>query len=420
MLKSHAAALKLSEIREKLNDLNAVVEPTDAQKTEERELLAAQKTTETEYREALTAESEAETQPTTADPELRERLELRRKSRLGAFILAHLQGREPNGPEAEYRSALGVTGIPVDLFEREPEIRADAASVAPATGMGSTLAPIQPALFAPSIAPRLGIDMPTVGSGAYSEARISTSLTAGAKAKGAAQESTAAVLTTVTANPRAITGRLTLQLEDIALIGQDNFEAALRSNLQMALSHEYDGQTVNGNGTAPNVNGLIKQLTDPANPTEIAGFDDYLKSFSDAIDGLWASELREIAIVANVDAYKRSARTFRDFTKETNTAAAAARGAVSFADYAKANTAGWWCNSRMPATAANIARGIVHRRGRPGVRTAVHPVWNSITIDDVYTDAASRQRHVTMSVLVGDKVILVQPAAYALAEWKVA
>ena len=124
MLKSHAAALKLSEIREKLNDLNAVVEPTDAQKTEERELLAAQKTTETEYREALTAESEAETQPTTADPELRERLELRRKSRLGAFILAHLQGREPNGPEAEYRSALGVTGgIPVDLFEREPEIR---------------------------------------------------------------------------------------------------------------------------------------------------------------------------------------------------------------------------------------------------------------------------------------------------------
>ena len=141
MLKSHAAALKLSEIREKLNDLNAVAEPTDAQKTEERELLATQKATETEYREALTAESEAETHETTRDPEVRERLELRRTARLGAFILAHLQGREPTGPEAEYRSALGVTGgIPVDLFEREPEIRADAASVAPGTGTGATLA----------------------------------------------------------------------------------------------------------------------------------------------------------------------------------------------------------------------------------------------------------------------------------------
>ena len=412
MLKSQAAALKLSEIREKLNDLNAVTEPTDAQKTEERDLLASQKTTEAEYREALTSESEADAKP-TADAETRERIELRGKSRLGAFILAHMQGREPAGPEAEYRAALGIgAGIPVDLFEREPEIRADAASVAPTSGLGAKLAPIQPALFAPSIAPRLGIDMPQVGSGAYSEARISTSLTAGMKAKGVAAESTAAVLTTATASPRALTGRLTLQLEDIALIGQANFESALRANLQLVMSHTYDGQCINGDGVAPNVTGLIKLLTDPDNPTTIAGFDDYLQSFSDAIEGLWASELSQVSIVANVDAYKRSAKTFRD-------AAEAVRGAMSFADYAKAHTGGWWTNSRMPATAANLARGIIHRRGRAGVRTAVHPVWNSITIDDVYTDAASRARHVTMSVLVGDTVILVQPGAYGLAEWRV-
>ena len=307
MLKSQAAALKLSEIREKLNDLNAVTEPTDAQKTEERDLLASQKTTEAEYREALTSESEADAKP-TADAETRERIDLRGKSRLGAFILAHMQGREPAGPEAEYRAALGIgAGIPVDLFEREPEIRADAASVAPTSGLGAKLAPIQPALFAPSIAPRLGIDMPQVGSGAYSEARISTSLTAGMKAKGVAAESTAAVLTTATASPRALTGRLTLQLEDIALIGQANFESALRANLQLVMSHTYDGQCINGDGVAPNVTGLIKLLTDPDNPTTIAGFDDYLQSFSDAIEGLWASELSQVSIVANVDAYKRSA-----------------------------------------------------------------------------------------------------------------
>ena len=413
MLKSQAAALKLSEIREKLNDLNAVSEPTDAQKTEERDLLASQKTTEVEYREALTTEADADAQPTEADAEIRERIALRGKSRLGAFILAHMQGREPTGAEAEYRSALGIDGgIPVDLFEREPEIRADAASVAPASGLGTTLAPVQPALFAPSIAPRLGIDMPTVGSGAYSEARISTSLTAGMKAKGAAAESTAAVLTTVSATPRALTGRLTMQMEEVALIGTANFESALRANLSLVMSHTYDGQCINGDDVAPNVTGLIKLLTDPENPTEIVGFDDYLASFSDAIDGLWASELSQIAIVANVAAYKRSARTFRDVAQ-------AVRGDVSFADYAKAHTGGWWTNSRMPATATNLARGIIHRRGRAGVRTAVHPVWNSITIDDVYTDAASRARHVTMSVLVGNTVILVQPGAYDLAEWKV-
>ena len=40
MLKSIETALKLSEIREKLNDLNAIADPTDAQQTEERDLIA--------------------------------------------------------------------------------------------------------------------------------------------------------------------------------------------------------------------------------------------------------------------------------------------------------------------------------------------------------------------------------------------
>ena len=61
MLKSIETALRLSEIREALNGLNAVAEPTDAQQTEERDLLASQKKTETEYRAALRSESEADT-----------------------------------------------------------------------------------------------------------------------------------------------------------------------------------------------------------------------------------------------------------------------------------------------------------------------------------------------------------------------
>lgn len=110
------------------------------------------------------------------------------------------------GAEAEYAAACGAPAghVPLDLFERDrPEVRADVATGSPTTGLGATLAPVQPFVFSESIAPRLGIAMPQTGTGAYSEATISTSLTAAAKAKGAAQESTAAVLTTVTANPPA-------------------------------------------------------------------------------------------------------------------------------------------------------------------------------------------------------------------------
>ena len=39
----------------------------------------------------------------------------------------------------------------------------------------------------------------------------------------------------------------------------------------------------------------------------------------------------------------------------------------------------------MPATTAGkIARAIVYRMGKPGIRTASHPTWANLTIDDVY------------------------------------
>ena len=73
MLKSIKTALKLSEIREKLNALNAVTDPTDAQKTEERDLIASQKTSEVGVpRSAAQAEDDARTTPTAADAETRE------------------------------------------------------------------------------------------------------------------------------------------------------------------------------------------------------------------------------------------------------------------------------------------------------------------------------------------------------------
>ena len=315
------------------------------------------------------------------------------------------------------QAACGVRdGIPIDIFESDRpapvEHRADAATVSPATGTGATLAPVQPFVFSKSIAPMLGIDMPTVGSGGYSEATISTALSAAAKAKGVAQDATAAVLTPATATPRRITGRLTLNVEDIAAIGQANFESALRDNLMMTMANRYDAECIAGSGVAPHVEGLIAQLTNPSDPTEVATFDAFLKAFSDQIDGLWAPMLSEVKLISNADAYRLSATKFRDTATDL--------GSISFANYAMQHTGGWSCNSRMPATTGDIARALVYRMGLPGIRTASHPVWASISIDDIYSDSASGQRHVTMHLLVGSQVIVIQPDAYDLAEFKLA
>ena len=406
------------EARNKLNAAEDAETPDAADverlTAEYRAADVARAAVRTEYRESIEAKVETGA-PVVEDAETRERIALRGKATIGGFILARMQGRMPAGELAEYASACGVSdGIPIDIFEKDRpapvEHRADAATVAPATGTGATLAPIQPFVFSKSIAPQLGIDIPTVGSGAYSEATISTALTADAKAKGVEQESTAAVLTPATATPRRISGRLTLNIEDVAAIGQANFESAMRDCLMMTLGDRYDSQCIMGDGAPPNVNGLVNQLTDPADPGAVATFALFLKAAADQIDALWATQLSEVAMITNADTYRLSAQSFR-----------ANNADLSFSDYARQALAAWSCNARMPATTAGkIARAIVYRMGKPGIRTASHPMWESLVIDDVYSDSASGQRHVTMHLLVGSKVLLIQPDAYRLAEFKVA
>ena len=272
-----------------------------------------------------------------------------------------------DGAEAELRDAAGIgDGIPLELWdvpESRAETRADGATAAPGT-VGVNLDSIRPAVFAASIAPRLNIAMPRVESGTYASATITTSLTAGAKAKGGAQESTAAAFTVSTATPKRISARLSLALEDVAAVGQANFEAALRENLSLVLSDELDKQAISGDGQAPNLAGILQRLTDPDAPAAgVATFDSFVDAFAGGIDGLWSSRMNEVAIVCGPETYRLSAKTFRD-------AAGQDMGDIAFADYA-AKFGGWWTNKRMPAKAAHVQQAILHRTGRSGIRTAV-------------------------------------------------
>ena len=83
-------------------------------------------------------------------------------------------------------------------------------------------------------------------------------------------------------------------------------------NASTMLSDQYDVQAITGDGQAPNVDGLINQLTNPADPADVATFDLFLAAFADQIDGLWASMVSEVLLCTNPDVYKLSAKAFRD------------------------------------------------------------------------------------------------------------
>ena len=419
-----ALQVEQSEKRERANALLSKNDRTDAETAELDEVTKRLQGIEPELRASLVLASAEETETETPagdlDAETRERLELRAKCSVTAFVEAAMRGRlVTTGPESELMAACGVSeGVPLELFEADPreqrEERADANTAAPGT-VGVNLAPIRPAIFAASIAPRLGIDMPRVASGTYAEARIETSLTAGAKAKGGAAEASAATFAVSTATPKRISGRLGIRVEDIASVGQANFEAALRSNLQLVMSDELDDQAINGDGQAPNLSGLFKALTDPAAPGAAAAkFDDFLASFAGGIEGLWAGTMKDVGIVVGPATYQLAAKSFRDVGTNNGH-----RGSISFADYARQHTAGFWTNKRMPSAASNIQQAILHRTGRTGIRTAVCPHWGALSIDDVYSGSASGTRYVSFHVLLGD-VLVIQPGAYAEVSYRLA
>ncbi len=423
MTESQKFELRASEIREALNTLQEAEELTDDQRSEMDKLTREYRDVETRKRAALVIEAdelEAAKAAATASPdrETRERIELRSKARIGGYLRAHLRGRIVDGAEHELLTAAGVPdgSIPIELWDTATPERRDITG-APGT-VGLNLDRIRPAVFAPSVIPRLGVEMPRVESGSYASATISTSTTAGARAKEADAPATAAAFTAATSTPKRISTRLSLTLEDIASVGTASFESALRENLSLGLSSELDDQGLNGDGNAPNLAGLFSKIGMATAPgAAVATFDDFVGAFAGGIDGLWASTMKEVAIVAGVESYGLSARTFRD-------AAGQDLGDMAFADYAMAKYGGWWTNKRMPVKANHIQDAILYRMGRSmmgaagAMRTAVCPHWGSVSIDDVYSDSGKGIRHFTMHVLLGD-VIVVQPDAYKRLQFRV-
>ena len=418
-----------SKERGRMAELSRVDALTDEQRAEldtiekgvpdlERVLRGAMVAAEEEEREAKEKGAEA---PGGGDPEQRERIELRSRASVGRYLTAALRGRAPDGAEAELQQAAGVDGIPFELWQPRQEQRDEqrAITAAPST-VGLNLDVLRPYVFAPSVVDKLMVEMPMVESGTYASGTISTAATAGAVPKGGTGTTgdvpeTAAAFTVQTTVPHRIGASLNLAIEDIASVGQANFESLLRQHISLAVSDELDDQMLNGNGSGDNLTGFFQRLTDPSAP--VAGVETWVRFLaiqSGGVEGLWATELSHIGLLVGPETYRLAAATFQGTDSEESAASYLKR--MGAGDYA------FVTNSRMPATATNVQAGILCRKGRSmmpsPMRTAICPHWGYFSIDDIYTGARKGQRRFVINTLVGD-VILVQPSAYAQVAFRV-
>lgn len=370
--------------------------------------------------QAVDNEAEAQILETreTRDPESREIAELRARCQVSRFLQAAVKGKRLEGPEAELIEERGLEDgqIPMELWE--PSGTEDRAVTGAPSTTGQTLAPLHPAVFAPSLAGYLGVQMPMVGTGAYATGRIKTNATGGAVAKGSDVLETAAAWESFTTTPHRVGAALNLSVEDIATVGTESFEPILREHISLVVSDSLNDLLVNGDGSGANPTGFIKRLetiNNPTDPTATETFDSFLASYLDQVEGTWATELAHVRMLVGVTAYKLMGKSFRDAGNNH-------KGSGSFINYCQSFIRGGLkTSSHMPAASSTIERAIAIRTSRntqpAPMRLAECPHWGNISIDDPYTGAGKGERRLVVSALVGD-LIITQPGAYNLVEYK--
>ena len=391
MTTAQKLAVRLSEVREKLNQLSGKDELSEAEESEMRTLSGEYPALEARHRAALISESDAEaaagedTDP--GDGEDGERRELRSRSRLSRYVGSALDGVPVDGAEAELSAATGCPGsVPLELFEARaagaPERRA--VTPAPAT-TDENLAAIVPAIFDRSAAAWLGIEMPTVATGDAGYPVLSTSLGGGPKAKSAAADEGAGAFTVTMAQPRRITGSFRFTVEDAARLA--GMEEALRMNIASVLSDEMDNQAINGSGTGDGtINGLLNILSDPSAPAANAeDFARYVAAASSHVDGLFAVDLGGVRQLVGPHTYRHAAGVFRA-NEDSMTAEA----------WLMDRTGGVRTSRRIGDPQTNIQQAIVRRANPMSDRVAVMPTWQGMQlIRDPYSSAAKGEVVVT-------------------------
>lgn len=357
---------------------------------------------ETRFRAAMQKEDEEDRAAAAGDPDTKRRdfEELEGRCSVTAFLGEVATNRNLSGPEAEFRDEMLGDQVepgmmPLRLLEDRSEDRTEDRAVTPvaaaAKGLGSQ-ADIMPRVFTRSVAAELGVAMPSVPMGTRTYPVLTAGTTVSMQSPSGDQAAVAGTFAGNTLSPVRLTGAYEFRVEDLQLLR--GLEEALRRDLRMALTDQMDHQVINGNGSAPNVNGFISELPAPTDAAARASWDIFLTSFVSGVDGINSYSIADIAAVIGKDTYGRMEAVYR--ADETDITAFA---------HLSNRARGIRVSSRIPAKAAKDQMGIFAKTAYPGTN-AVAPIWEAVQlIRDPYTLATKGEVRITMLMLWNFKII---------------
>ena len=333
-------------------------------------------------------------------PDVREGRRLAQHAHLGAYIREAVDGKRLDGAALEYRQAhqLPEGSMPWAML-LPVQHRADTAT--PGVVAGISQAEVLGRVFADTAASYLGVSMPMVSPGQASYPVLTTGLTAGAAAEGAAFDATAAAFNVFNLAPLRLTGGALFSVEDAATLS--GMESALATDLRAQFAEQMDSYIIAGTGSSPEPSGFLSELPDPTDPTVATTYAGYAAAAAGAVDGRYASTSASVRLLVNADTYQHVSGLY-----QTN-------GEMSALEAMQRNGGGVRVSAHMPAASSNISKSI--RFASSGAPVAVAPVWEGIRlIRDEVTNAAAGQVRLTAVGLWNFKIV--RETEYAIVEFK--
>ena len=426
MTQAQKHALRLSEVRERLNTIGGLEgdDYSDEVKTEERALQTEYPELERRYRSALIAEGEAATaaagQFGNVSGEDGERGRLLSEVRMADYLGPAAGGVGIVGRAAELNAALEVPTvgpgggvlIPWAALELRgadgARIEERAFTTTAANDGPQVQRPILQRLFGPGVMDMLGVRMDSVPVG-RTEWPLITGGVAPAQVKepDAAAAAVTAAFSFANLKPKRLSGKYEFSHESAASV--PGIEAALRRDLADAVKSAMSNQVINGvaptNAAPQNVQGFLSKLgaADDLAAAE-ATAADYGKLHATGVDGVHASSENEVSGVIGTATYIHSAGVY------------IAGSGKSGSELLRLRSGGCMASSYIPDAAAMKQSALLHAAGPNGGGVmrgdSVCAVWPSMeVIRDIYSQAS---QGVSLTwVTLWDASVAFRSAAYA-------
>ena len=384
MLNSQKISIRLSEVRQRLNELAGLETLTDEQRQESEKLQTEFADSEVRYRSAVIAEGSAEKADLDGDAETRELQQLTERANAGAIILAVTEKRHCLGAELELQQAHGLAEnmIPLDMLRVEQ--RAAGLTTAP-TNVGTSQAEIVAPVFANGAGAFLGIDRPTVAAGDAVYPVLATRPDVG----GPHSDSTDVPETDSTFDsellaPERIQASSQYRRVDAARF--PNMDSALRMALNAGLEEKLDYEVLRGS------EGLLTgSKLQNHNKTGETTHAQYLSQFCfGRVDGRYAAEQSDLKVLMGSGSYAHAGSTYQATPHLSALDALMAKIPVRV-------------SAHVPAVASTKQNNVI----RMGLRSDyVQPMWMGVTIIvDEISGSGTGLIEVTAVLLTNTKIL---------------